>query len=61
MNNKEIIFVIEEEPDRGYCAHALNESIFTQADRLDQLHERIRDAVRCHFDEGKEPKVIHLH
>lgn len=60
MNNKEIIFVVEEDID-GYSAHALKESIFTQADHLDQLHEQVRDAVRCHFEEGQEPKVIHLH
>lgn len=61
MKDKEIIFVIEEEPDGGYCARALNDSIVTQADQLNQMHDIIRDAVRCHFDEGKEPKVIHLH
>lgn len=30
-------------------------------DTLTQLHERVRDAVRCHFDEGQAPKVIRLH
>jgi hypothetical protein len=25
------------------------------------LHERVRDAVHCHFDEGKVPRMIRLH
>jgi hypothetical protein len=40
---------------------AVGESIFTEADDLKQLHERAREAVRCHFDEGKAPKLIRLH
>jgi hypothetical protein len=57
----EVIFVIEDAPEGGYTARALGESIFTEADNMEKLHERIRDAVRCHFDEGKAPKVIRLH
>lgn len=57
----EIIFVVEQAPEGGYSAHALGESIFTQADSLTDLHARVRDAVRCHFDEGKAPKMIRLH
>ena len=57
----EVIFVVEEAPEGGYTARALGESIFTEADTLDALHEKVRDAVRCHFDEGKHPKVIRLH
>jgi hypothetical protein len=57
----EIIFVIEEAPEGGYTARALGASIFTEADNLNELHEQVRDAVRCHFDEGEEPKVIRLH
>ena len=53
---KEIVFVIEEDPDGGYAARALGEPIFTQADDLPALHEMIRDAVRCHFgDESLRP------
>jgi hypothetical protein len=39
----------------------LGESIFTQADDLRSLHAMIRDAVRCHCDEGKAPSVLRLH
>lgn len=57
----EIFFVVEEAPEGGYVARALGESIITEADDLDQLYERVRDAVRCHFDEGKVPRMIRLH
>lgn len=57
----EIIFVVEEAPEGGYTARALGESIFTEADSRDGLHAAVRDAVRCHFDEGTRPKIIRLH
>jgi hypothetical protein len=57
----EIIFLIEEAPEGGYTARALGESIYTEADTIEDLQNQIRDAVRCHFDEGKVPKVIRLH
>jgi len=57
----EIIFVIEEAPEGGYTAKAVGESIYTQAEDLGSLQERVRDAVRCHFDEGKAPRMIRLH
>ena len=36
-------------------------AIVTEADDLDGLRARVRDAVRCHFDEGQAPAVIRLH
>jgi len=57
----EIIFLIEEAPEGGYTARALGHSIFTEAESLQLLRDQIRDAVRCHFDEGKSPKLIRLH
>lgn len=57
----EIVFVVEEAPEGGYIARAVGESIFTEADNLGELHERAREAVRCHFDDGKAPKLIRLH
>jgi hypothetical protein len=53
----ELIFVVEEDPEGGYTARALGEAIFTESDDLDGLHERVRDAVHCHFDEGKNLEV----
>jgi hypothetical protein len=57
----ELIFLVEEAPEGGYNARALGESIFTQADTLAELHAQVRDAVLCHFDEGRAPKLIRLH
>ena len=57
----EIIFVVEEAAEGGYIARALGQSIFTEADDLASLHEQVRDAIHCHFDEGKAPKLIRLH
>jgi predicted RNase H-like HicB family nuclease len=57
----EIIFLVEDDPDGGYIARALGESIFTQADDLESLKEMIRDAVDCHFTEEQKPKIIRLH
>ena len=57
----EIFFLVEEAPEGGYAAKALGESIFTDAETLEELHVNVRDAVRCHFDEGNAPKMIRLH
>lgn len=56
-----MIFLVEEAPEGGFTARALGESIFTEADRIAELYEKVRDAVRCHFDEDQIPKVIRLH
>lgn len=57
----EILFVIEEAPERGYNARAVGHAIFTEADSLSELPVQVRDAVRCHFDVGQTPKLIRLH
>lgn len=57
----ELIFEVEEAPEGGYTARALGASIFTEADDLESLHDNVRDAVRCHFDEGEAPALIRLH
>ncbi|HEV7570373.1 MAG TPA: 2-oxoisovalerate dehydrogenase [Thermoanaerobaculia bacterium] len=57
----ELIFLVEEAPEGGYTARALGQSIFTEADDFETLEENVRDAVRCHFDEGEMPRVVRLH
>jgi hypothetical protein len=54
----ELIFAVEEAPEGGYTARALGESIFTEADDLPSLRRQIRDAVQCHFNEGRKPQVV---
>ena len=58
----EIIFeIIEDETDGGFTAIALGHAIVTEADTWDDLRDRVREAVLCHFDEGQAPAVIRLH
>lgn len=46
---KEIIFLIEDDPEGGYNAQALGYSIFTEGETAEELKENIMDAVGCHF------------
>lgn len=56
----EIVFLVEDDPEVGYNAKALGESIFTQADNLETLREMVRDAVPCHFpDEEIQVNIIY--
>ena len=55
---KEITFQVREEPDGGYVAAAVEEDIITQADDWEGIKYMIRDAVLCHFDEGKAPESL---
>ncbi len=57
----EIVFLVDDAPEGGLTARSLGESIFVQAEGLAELREQVRDAVRCHFDEGASPRVIRLH
>lgn len=57
----EIIFVVEEAPEGGYVVRAVGEAIFTEAETAAELHERVRDAVRCHFEDAALPRLIRLH
>lgn len=57
----EIILTIEDVAEGGYTAGALGHSIFTEAQSLDELRDNVREAVRCHFDEGTGPELIRLH
>lgn len=61
MPMNEIIFEVVDAPEGGYTARALGASIFTEADTFAELRDMVRDAVRCHFDEGQAPAVIRLH
>ena len=61
MSASEIIFVVEESPEGGYEAKALGESIFTEAETMDELRTMVQDAVRVHFDEHDRPQMIRLH
>jgi hypothetical protein len=57
----EIIFIVEEAPEGGYTARGLGHSIFTEADTWEELKESAQEAVRTHFEEGQQPRIIRLH
>ncbi len=59
----EIIFEVrEDEIDRGYTASALGEGVHTEADTLEELRAKVKEAVNCRFDETvTTPKIIRLH
>jgi hypothetical protein len=59
--DQELIFMVTEDPEGGYVAEALGQSIVTQADDLAGLRDQVRDAVLCHFDEGEAPSIVRLH
>ncbi|MFC1559217.1 2-oxoisovalerate dehydrogenase [Gemmatimonadota bacterium] len=56
----ELIFIVTEAPEGGYIARALGESIFTEADSLEDLREEIREAVTCHFEDDS-PRIVRIH
>jgi len=61
LSVNEIIFLVEDAPEGGFSARALGFSIFTAADTQQELQTMVKDAVACHFDDGKAPKLIRLH
>ena len=62
MGGKEIIFLVEEDPEGGYNARALGYSIFTEGGDLGEVKQNIKDALRCHFDKTEDiPPIIRLH
>ena len=57
---KEIISVVEESPQGGYEARALDHSIFTDGDDLEQLKANVIEAVAAHFEVANTTNVINL-
>ncbi|VVB86042.1 Uncharacterised protein [uncultured archaeon] len=54
---KKVIFLIEKDPKGGFNARALDYSIFTQGETLEEVRENIIDAVNCHFDNSNDIMV----
>lgn len=55
----EIIFWVENDPEGGYVAKAIGESIFTRADSLPELRQMVKDAVECHYpDEATRTTIL---
>ncbi len=61
MRETEVIFIVEESNEGGFEAKAIGHSIFTDAEDLESLKTKIKDAVKCHFEDNEVPSVIRLH
>ena len=58
----EIVFQVQEDIEGGFTAKAIGQSIFTEADSVEELRRNIREAVTCHFDNPDDrPKLVYLH
>jgi hypothetical protein len=58
---KELFFLVEEALEGGYTAKAIGESIFTEAETMEELKNEIGEAVECHLDADAKPKILRLH
>jgi hypothetical protein len=54
-------FLVEDALECGFMARALDASIYTDAENLDDLHCKVNEAVDCHFEPNDKPKMIRLH
>ena len=55
----ELVFIVEEDVDGGLSARAVGQSIFTEAENMDEFKRSIREAVECHFENPKDrPKIV---
>jgi hypothetical protein len=57
----EVFVLIEDAAEGGFTAAALGQSIFSEADTMEELRRNVREAVDCHFEPGTGPKLIRLH
>jgi hypothetical protein len=57
----EISFLVEDAAEGGFCTRALGVPIFTDVKDLNDLRQKVRDAVKCHYDPADRPKLIRLH
>jgi len=57
----DLVFEVVQEPDGGYCAECLTESIFTEADTWDELRKNVLEATSGFFFDGTRPDRIRLH
>ena len=58
---KEIIFIVEEDPEGGYNAQSVGYSVFTEGETLEELKKNVKDALKCHFEKEDLPLFIRLH
>ena len=56
----ELLFNVTQEPDGGYVAVAVGESIATQGDTWDELCYMVLDATKLYFSGSQLPARIRL-
>jgi|GEM_PF-154055 len=57
----EILFDVTQEADGGFCAEAVGEDIFTQADTWPELRAAVAESVAAYFFDRTLPARIRLH
>jgi hypothetical protein len=55
-----IIFEVREEPEGGYSAEAIGESIFTDGETWSELRANVQDATKLDFEGAEAPETIRL-
>jgi len=57
----EILLVVERDEETGFLTASWDDpsggGITTQGKDLSELQTNVREAVRCHFDNGKSPRA----
>ena len=53
-------FMVEKLKDGTYLARSFGACVVTEAQTIEELRQRICDAVCCHFDEGCAPESVVL-
>jgi predicted RNase H-like HicB family nuclease len=56
----ELLFNVTQEPDGGYVAVAVGESIATQGDTWEELCFMVLDATKAYFADAEAPPRIRL-
>jgi hypothetical protein len=56
----ELVFNVTQEPDGGFVAVAVGESIVTQGDTWDELCYMVTDATKGYFFDSTPPQRIRL-
>jgi hypothetical protein len=57
----ELVFEVVQEPDGGFCAECLTESIFTEGDSWDELRKNVLEATTAFYFDRPGPTRIRLH
>jgi predicted RNase H-like HicB family nuclease len=62
MSITELLFLVEDDPEGGFCARALQTGIFVQGETMDEIRTAVREAIECHYENADaRPAVIRLH